>query len=79
VTPELWAIIVFALLLITLPIYLLLRITTWQKQIESAKGVTPRPLTPAQVGFVTLLSGALVLGVGGTLALIASLWGLWEP
>jgi hypothetical protein len=78
VTPGLWAIVVFLFLLIALPLYLLLRITTWRKQIDSAKGLPPRPMTAAQVGLVSVLSGVLLLGILGTLALMASLWGMWE-
>ncbi len=78
VAPWLWAILVFLILLIALPSYLLLRMTTWRKQIDSAKGLTPRPMTAAEGVFATLLSGLLLLGVGGTLAVMAWLWGLLE-
>jgi hypothetical protein len=78
VTPGLWAVVAFLFLVIALPLYLLLRITTWRKQIASAKGLPPRPMTAAQVGFVIVLTGVLLLGVLGTLALMASLGGLWE-
>jgi len=77
-TPALWAIVVFLFVLLALPIYLILRITTWRRQISSAKGVTPSPLTSGQVAAVSVLSVVVVLGGLGTLALMAELWGLWE-
>ena len=78
VTPALWAIVVFLFLLIALPTYLLLRTTTWRKQIDLAKGLTPGPMTSVQAVLVVVLSVVLVLGLLGTLALMALLWGLWE-
>ena len=77
-SPALWAVVVFLFLLLALPLYLILRIITWRRQIISAKGVTPSPLTSGQVAAVCVLSVVLVLGALGTLALMASLWGLWE-
>jgi hypothetical protein len=42
--PALWALVVFLSLLLAVPVYLILRITTWRRQIE---GVTASPLTSA--------------------------------
>ncbi|HMF13694.1 MAG TPA: hypothetical protein VKE94_15355 [Gemmataceae bacterium] len=77
-TPALWAIVVFLFLLIALPIYLILRNTTWRRQMDLAKGLTPGPMTAAQTGSVVVLSVILVLGVLGTLALMAWMWGWWD-
>ena len=75
VTPSVWGILVFLLMLIALPIYLILRITTWRKQIDLAQGLAPRPMTTAQVTYVTLLSGVILFGAVVMITLLAWLWG----
>ena len=74
VTPWLWAIVVLLFVLVPLPIYLILRVTTWRKQIELAKGLTPSPMTARQIVFVILLLGAFLLVVIGILATIVEGW-----
>jgi hypothetical protein len=84
VTPALWAIVIFLFLLIAQPTYLILRTTTWRKQIDLAKGLTPGPMTAGQTALVVVLSAVLLLGAPrhacadgmalGIVGLIVFLW-----
>lgn len=78
VTPFLWAFVVFLFVLIAVPLYVILRYTMWRKQINAAKGLAPQPLSSGEAVLVVVLSGVLLLGILGTLAALAWLWGLWE-
>jgi hypothetical protein len=78
VAPGLWAVAAFLLWLLVLPLYLILRVTSWRRQIDAAKGLPPRPLTTAQVVSVTALAGVLLLGVLSAVVALMWLWGLWK-
>jgi hypothetical protein len=77
-TPVLSALVAFLFSLLVLPLYLILRITTWRRQVSAVQGITPSPLRSGQVAAVIALSVIVVLGTLVTCALIASLWGAFR-
>jgi hypothetical protein len=77
-SPLAWAFVVWGLCLICLPLYLVLRLTVWKRQVAAAKGLPAQPLTGGQTAAVTALVCFLVVGTVSTLAVLAWLWGLWE-
>jgi hypothetical protein len=74
VSPLLWALLTFFFLVLALPLYLVLRLTLWQKQTQLAQGLSPRPMGMGRLIVVFLLTAFLLLGALLLLAILASLW-----
>jgi hypothetical protein len=76
-SPSTWAAAVFLAWILTLPLYHILRITAWRRQISLAKGETPSALTSEQIAAVSALSVVLLVVCLGILAYIGVLWERW--
>jgi hypothetical protein len=77
-SPLVWASVVWALCLICLPLYLVLRLTVWRRQIAAAKGPPAQPLSAGQGVAVGALVCVIVFGALLTVGVMAWLWGFRE-
>jgi hypothetical protein len=77
-SPLVWAFVVWAMCLICLPLYLVLRLTVWRRQIAAAKGLPAQPLSAGQGVAVGALVCVIVFGTLLTVGVMALAWGLWE-